>query len=734
MATHWQVSDKIRNRWQIHRILGGPAKSGMGIVYVVYDHELREAFAAKTFQDRFLGSRAARDLFIQEAHTWVSLDYHPNIVRAYFVESIHGRPYIFLEYVPDGDLSHWIGTPRLTVERALRFAIQFCYGMEYACSKGIRAHRDIKPENCLIAQGMMLKITDFGLARVATMEQREGGRGGTPKYMPPEQWDNFERADERSDIYSFGGMLYEMLTGHPPFGKRPEVSNRELEQRHKEEEPPALDSELSTLNSIIQTCLQKIPGERYESFYEVREQLMHALQQVAMEKVSAAQGVKVEVLDFNLQWALLSHESVMKGIGLKAGALNSKGSSLNYLKKYDEALPVLERALQRIDAEKTLQSNHLHAMIYNNMGYALMHLGRRGEALTCFDAALRIDPRNFPALTNKGQLLFESEDLHGALECGDRALSVEPHSALAWNNRGRTLHAMGKLDEAQASYEKALAIDPRLTRALGNMGGIMAEKGRHEESLVWFDRALAIDPLYDEVLNSRAISLAARSRYKGALICLKKALETSPKNGVFWQNMGTVLLQLERYQEALNAFDKALEIDPGLRIARQGRATCRMMLQERGTGMNDKLQESVEWHNKGKLLHQFGQCEEAISCLDHSLVTIPLNELAWYDKGNSLRFLGRHHEAIACYKRAVSIDARFADAWGNMGVSYGQLGQHEEALKCFEQALQINLQDAHWWVMKGSALQDLGREQEAEACYTRAEAIDPNLRVRRKRT
>ena len=169
MGAQWQIGDRIRNRWEINEILGGWPKSGIGIVYVVYDPEFREVFAAKTFQEEaFAKNPGTAERFIREAHAWVNLDIHQNVTRARFVQEIEGKPFLFLEYVSGGDLDGWIGTPRLTEDlpQVLRFAIQFCDGMIHALSRGIKAHRDIKPANCLITEDRTLKVTDFGLAKV----------------------------------------------------------------------------------------------------------------------------------------------------------------------------------------------------------------------------------------------------------------------------------------------------------------------------------------------------------------------------------------------------------------------------------------------------------------------------------------------------------------------------------------------------------------------------------------
>ena len=164
MKANWPIGHKIQNRWEISKVLRG----GMGVVYIVYDHDWHEVFAAKTFQERVFENSSALDLFTQEAITWINLDRHENVVQARFLEFIEGKPFLFLEYINGGDLGSLIGTPCLMddLPQVLRLAIQFCDGMSHITSKGIKAHRDIKPQNCLVNEDRLLKVTDFGLAKV----------------------------------------------------------------------------------------------------------------------------------------------------------------------------------------------------------------------------------------------------------------------------------------------------------------------------------------------------------------------------------------------------------------------------------------------------------------------------------------------------------------------------------------------------------------------------------------
>jgi serine/threonine protein kinase len=121
----------------------------MGEVLIVFDHTLKEPLAAKTFLgDAFECNSTAQERFRQEALIWIELDQHENVAQARFVETIEGRPFIFLEYVSGGDLAGWIGLPRLTqnLPLVLDLTLQLCDGMQHALLKGIKAHRDLKPQ------------------------------------------------------------------------------------------------------------------------------------------------------------------------------------------------------------------------------------------------------------------------------------------------------------------------------------------------------------------------------------------------------------------------------------------------------------------------------------------------------------------------------------------------------------------------------------------------------------
>jgi serine/threonine protein kinase len=310
----YQIGDVIGQKYEVAGVVG---RGGFGIVYLVYSRETESVYALKTFRDEYLEDPEVRALFRKEAQIWVDLERHPYLVRAYFVDEISGRLYIAMEYIaPDegfpNTLQGYLDRRPPDLAQSLRWAIQFCHGMEYAYSKGVRCHRDIKPGNIMISQDKTVKITDFGLAgvlgaseadpgiRLNIQEGKVGlsfrtlaGKGrGTPTHMPPEQFYDAAYCDQRSDIYAFGVVLFQMASG----GKLPflpalpkdnsQVEHmrfwQEIQRLHEQAPVPEMATPLFT---IIQRCLEKIPEKRYSSFSELRTNLEVLLKQKTGEVI-----------------------------------------------------------------------------------------------------------------------------------------------------------------------------------------------------------------------------------------------------------------------------------------------------------------------------------------------------------------------------------------------------------------------------------------------------------------
>lgn len=190
----YKIGDRIGGRYEVLAVHRG----SMGVVYGTFDQKEQLPRALKTLQERFASKPGMRNLFADEAATWVRLEKHPFIVRAYLVEQYDGRPYVITEYVRGeegmgGDLQAWLGHPRLTLKLAMEMALQIAQGMQHAVRKipGL-VHRDLKPANILVDGRARAMVTDFGLVCAAEAE------AGTSTYMAPEQWRG-ELLDARTD-------------------------------------------------------------------------------------------------------------------------------------------------------------------------------------------------------------------------------------------------------------------------------------------------------------------------------------------------------------------------------------------------------------------------------------------------------------------------------------------------------------------------------------------------------
>jgi tetratricopeptide (TPR) repeat protein len=588
----YRKGDLIDGEYEVRGTLG---KGGFGHVYLVRHCKSEMIYAVKTFRDEFLDDPAVREAFKKEALVWSNLEEHPFILSAMVVLEISGRLFVFMKYIaPDGHgrvnladhLARTIGP--LDTRQTLTWAIQFCLGMEHAGAHGIQCHLDIKPANILITQAGTLQIADFGLSRAAETSWRQSHsqyrslmkgnvekgfsfglmqsdgkiRSGTPGYIAPEVY-RFEGADIRSDVYSFGLVLWQMITGSqtPPFTVpwRGEMESYLLgiyEQQMTGQAPRMK----GPLTLVIDRCLRPNPSERFGSFRELRKALEPIYEEIAGRKFEKPQ-IGVQTADF---W-------------------QKKGVSLSALKRHKEAIISYDRALQ-IDPRYTFA--------WIGKGVALDELANHAEAIDCYDKALAIDPRDDTTWSNKGIVLKNIGRFQEAIDCYEKALAIDPQNMRAWSNKAGVLRALDRYEEAIICHEKALAIDSRFVNAWTGKANALCELGRHKEAVSCYDHALAINPRDAETWTRKGTVLHALGLHTEEISCFNKAIEVDPEFAIAWALKGAMLDELGKSEEALGYFNKALALDP---------------------------QNAIVWDNKANLLCKLGRHEEALVCYDKAL-------------------------------------------------------------------------------------------------------------------
>ena len=271
-----------------YRIESKIGAGGMGVVYKAVDSRLDRAVAIKVLPASALASADRQKRFVQEAKTASSLN-HPNIVTIYDIntQEVDGQPvqYIAMEFVAGETLDKLIGRKGLKVREALKYAVQIADALSAAHAAGV-VHRDLKPSNVMVTPQGLVKILDFGLAKMtgpldtdayaetvraeASPHTEEGTVLGTVAYMSPEQADG-RRIDSRSDIFSFGSVLYEMITGRQAFPGASKLST--LSSVLYKDPPPvsqAVPNVHPELERIISRCLKKEPERRWQTMADVK--------------------------------------------------------------------------------------------------------------------------------------------------------------------------------------------------------------------------------------------------------------------------------------------------------------------------------------------------------------------------------------------------------------------------------------------------------------------------------
>lgn len=293
-----------------YRIVEELGRGGMGVVYRAEDEKLKRPVAIKFLPREVANVEDARKRFEIEAQSAAALN-HPNIATIHAIESVDDQTFIVMEYIEGQELKTLIEDATLTSEGILTIAEQIASGLKKAHEKSI-VHRDIKSANIMIASGGEVKVMDFGLAKMQDNPQLTeiGSTLGTAAYMSPEQAQG-KPVDARTDIWSFGVVLYEMLTGQLPFG---DTYSQAIIYSILNEAHPALPAEKITdaarLQGIIDRCLAKDPAERYANFDQLLADLKNPIvsnpSTSAAEKTDHQDGTARRSLVFPIIVAILS--------------------------------------------------------------------------------------------------------------------------------------------------------------------------------------------------------------------------------------------------------------------------------------------------------------------------------------------------------------------------------------------------------------------------------------------
>jgi len=736
------------SHYKVKSLLG---KGAWGTVYLAEDTRLRRDVALK-FLD---GGTDQASRFLKEARAAAAVS-HPTICTIHEIDQAEGRTFIAMAHVEGRTLRQALDEGPLSVDLALEIADQIAAGLTEAHSQGV-VHRDIKPANVMVTPQGRAQIMDFGLAKLTgeTQITREGTLTGTPAYMSPEQVRGAD-TDARSDLWSLGALLHELLTGRPAFdGERVESVLYRI--CHEDPEPPTARREglPPELDRIVGRCLRRDPTQRYQSAEEfladirdLRRELeglpslprrrgIRRFRRVALPLAVIIAAMLLSVLlpeatnwlrDRLMPGGLPSskhiavlpfttHGGAAEDRTLCDGIMEYLTSMLTTLEQPAGELSLIPSSeLRRAgvtsgeDARRTFGAN---LAITGNL---LREADRLQLAVNLVDTRnLRqidsevLDVEMASVMGLQTEVLSLVARMLGALAPESETIASRetesPHAYLHYLlGRGALMRHDDpeRIEEALVAFERALEGDDGYALAHAGIGEACWRMYDHEKNRDWATRAvvaseqaLDLDPTLPEAHLTLGLIHRDTGRPALAVVDFRKVLELAPMNVDAHRELGTAYASLGEDEKAEAAFVEAVDLRPNCWSGH---------------------------HNLGRYYWQRGRLDEAETSFRQVIEVTPDNINGYSNLGGLMLQRGRTDEARSLFKRSLEIEPSYA-AHSNMGTLLFEEGDYEAAADQYRRALAISDRDHRLWGNLASSCMRLpGPEafEEAERAYRRA--------------
>ncbi|WP_372364563.1 protein kinase [Candidatus Uabimicrobium sp. HlEnr_7] len=461
-------------RFGSYELIEEIARGGMGVVYKARQMYLNRIVALKLLLSGTAASESEILRFKREAEAAGSLQ-HPNIVSIYEIGKQDNHHYFTMDFV-DGETLQALIKKKKPRKKLLEYLVKIALALEHAHQKKV-IHRDIKPSNIIVSKDGEPKVTDFGLAKkldAETVLTESGSALGTPFYMSPEQTTGEEEISGKSDIYSLGVILYEILTGRYPFN-----GSTLIELYHKivndDPIPPRKINRKADkdLEIICLKCMEKVPEMRYASAKDLAEDLDNYLKG---EAISARRSSLVYRLGRKIKknkktigavvWGIVTFSALIWLLFFGAVDLELYNVPKNERPQYLKARKHMEEGrlfIRKHKLEEAIKSFEKAIEDYAKMKEAYISIGDiyqvykdYQKALQEYSRVLKIDKKYAPAYFRKGHSYMGLKDWALAIKEFDKAIEYKPDFTEAFDGRSQAYRYLGDKNQNSADFEKSI--------------------------------------------------------------------------------------------------------------------------------------------------------------------------------------------------------------------------------------------------------------------------------------
>jgi serine/threonine protein kinase/tetratricopeptide (TPR) repeat protein len=710
-----------------YRILEKIGEGGMGVVFRARDERLNRDVALKFLPAELDKDAAARSLLVREARTASALN-HPNICTIHDVGEDDGRTYIVMEFVRGRPLEEIAREGPMPTEAIIRYGEQIADALAHAHQHGV-VHRDLKSANILVTAEGRVKILDFGLARhleadevggktLSLVPSNQRGVVGTLHYIAPEVFRG-EMADARSDIWALGVMLYEMTAGRRPFRGK---TAYELSALILNEAPPPLPTSVPpALTAVINRCLIKDPGRRYQNAGEVR---------AALEAVETQSSASIQMTPPPQPSAGARPQNRIALVVIAAIVAASLIGAIVWKRKMGTGQvgatsgPIQSLAVLPLD---NLSGDPKQDYFADGMSDALItNLSQiKGLRVISRSSVMQYKGKHLPVSEIANELHVDAV-VEGTVMRSDSRVRISAELV-----RGQTQQNLWA-QSYERSFQDVLALQNDIARDI--VKEIQVQITQQERSRLSASRPV-IPAAYDAYLEGR---YDAGQRTGDALTQsvadFRRAIQLDASYAPAYAGLATSLALLSEYKdipptqllsEGESTARRAVQLDENLAEAHAALGLIHYSMLD-WKGVFSEYQRAIELnpgeanahHWYALALSESGKSEQGIAEIKLAQELDPRSRIINANVAWCLYLAGKYDAAIEQARQTLSLDPSFAVAHGYLGQAYLEKGQYESSFQELQKAISLSGGETSFKAELANAYAVAGRQEDARAILT----------------